>query len=67
MESQCSFDLHFLYGCGCWMFLHVFIGHLYFFFENYLSSSFAHLLIGGFWYLIFWFFIYSRSSSLFNE
>jgi hypothetical protein len=38
MESQCSFDLHFLYGQGCWTLLHVFIGHLYFFWE-----SFAHL------------------------
>jgi hypothetical protein len=43
VESQCSFDLHFPYGQGCRTFLHVFIGHLYIFFENYLFSLFAHL------------------------
>jgi hypothetical protein len=31
MKSQCLFDLHFLYVQGCWAFLYVFIGHLYFF------------------------------------
>jgi hypothetical protein len=31
IESQCSFDLHFLYGQGSCAFLYVFIGHLYFF------------------------------------
>jgi hypothetical protein len=30
VKSQCSFDLHFLYSQGCWTFLHVLIGHLYF-------------------------------------
>jgi hypothetical protein len=30
VNSQCHFDLHFLYGQGCWVALHIFIGHLYF-------------------------------------
>jgi hypothetical protein len=29
----CDFDLHFLYGQGCWAFLHVYFGHLYFFWK----------------------------------
>jgi hypothetical protein len=31
-KYQCHFDLHFSYGQGHSTFLHVFIGHLYFFF-----------------------------------
>jgi hypothetical protein len=30
VKSQFSFDFHFLYGQGCWAFVHVFTGHLYF-------------------------------------
>jgi hypothetical protein len=33
VESQCHFHFHFLYGQGCWAFCHIFIGHLYFFWE----------------------------------
>jgi hypothetical protein len=28
MESQCCFDLHFLHGEGCGIFLNIFISHL---------------------------------------
>jgi hypothetical protein len=64
MRSQCTFDLHFIYVWGCWTFLHVFIGHLYFFGEP-SFNSFAQLVYYlFFWCLIFWaFWIYSRHYS----
>jgi hypothetical protein len=45
------FYLLFLYGQGCWAFLHVFFDHLEFFLWKTLFSSFAHFYIG---LLIFW-------------
>jgi hypothetical protein len=50
VESQCHFDLHFLCGHGWWAFVHIFIGHLYFFCTNcpfrILFWEFVHLFSG---------------------
>jgi hypothetical protein len=47
--SQCHFDLYFLYGQGCWLFLHTLWAICTFL--NCLFSSFAHLFSG---FLIPW-------------
>jgi hypothetical protein len=55
VESYHGFDLHFLFGQGCWAFLHVFLAIWTSSFEKALFCSFAHLLIGLFFcYLVFW-------------
>jgi hypothetical protein len=38
VESQRCSDLHFLYGQGCWVFLYMFISHLYFLFWELFNS-----------------------------
>jgi hypothetical protein len=52
LETQYSYDLHFLYSKECWTSFHVFIRHIYFFLLRTLCS-FAHLLIGLFSLLLF--------------
>jgi hypothetical protein len=56
MESQCSFDLHFLYGQGFWAFLRVFIHHLYFLLKIVCSADLLIYSV-GFWFfewIVFW-------------
>jgi hypothetical protein len=43
VKSHWDFYFHWLFSQGFLAFLHVFIGHLHIFFENFLFSSFAHL------------------------
>jgi hypothetical protein len=47
VESQCGFDLHFLYGQGWGVFFHVFFGHLNVFLRKSSFSSVAQFLIGS--------------------
>ena len=51
--SHCSFDLHFSNNGWCWPSFHVFIGHLYVFFEEMSVYVFCPFLIGLFVFLIF--------------
>ena len=50
--SHCSFDLHFSSNEWCWTYFHVFVSHLYVFFEKCLFSSLAHFLIEWFIFLV---------------
>ena len=46
MVPHCGFDLHFSDNEWCWASFHLFVSHLYVFFEKRLFSSLAHFLIG---------------------
>jgi hypothetical protein len=53
VKFQCYFDWHFLCDWKCWVFLHVFIGHLYFFWK--LCLTYLPIRVNWFfWCLIFW-------------
>ena len=52
MVPHCGFDLHFSDNEWCWPSFHVFIGHLYVFFEKMSVYVFCPFLIGLFVFLI---------------
>ena len=52
MVPHCGLDLHFSDNEWCWTYFHVFVSHLYVFFEKCLFRSFAHCLIGLFIFLV---------------
>jgi hypothetical protein len=55
IQSQCRFDLHFLFGKGHWTFF-LYLWAIYTSFEKCLFNAFVHLLTGLFVLLVFSFF-----------
>ena len=51
MVPHCGFDLHFSDNEWCWAYFHVFVSHLYVFFEEMSVYFFGHFLSGSFIFL----------------